>query len=115
MASADSNASSARTSNKGFRAFIDEKIEYNYSSYAVASDLLVILKKLLVSDCSTTEIVNTANQIDSYCSTDYMHLYQLNKFKEDKGMEHFLGALYSSIFELARVLDYKDPRHDTIM
>ncbi|KAK2758637.1 hypothetical protein FQN54_003327 [Arachnomyces sp. PD_36] len=115
MASAD-NAGSELINNEKVLAFIDKQIEICNDESPSVSHILKILKKLLVSDCSTADIVNAANEIESYRSEEFPRKFPLLvKFEKDKGMEYFLESLYSSIFDVAGALKHDDPRHDAMV
>lgn len=108
-----SDDNGADTCNEGWLAFVNEKIN-KPSCDPAWSDFFTILKKLLLSDCTTMEIADIAHRIDIYYYNTYVNLYPLLKFNTNK-MECYLKVVYSSIFDLARVLHYKNPKHDALV
>lgn len=114
MASADKSGNSTLPEKEGWLAYLDEEIKNSDADSPVRNDLLSNLKNLFLSDCGTQDIVDAANQIDSYYYNTYVDLDPLRKFSEDK-MAHYLPTVYGSIFDLARNTGYEDSRNDILI
>lgn len=114
MASTE-NAVNPQTGKEKWLAYIDEEIDEIGASSPVETELLVLLRKLLLSDCSTAQIAYAAQKIDACYVNTYLGLDPLQKFSEDKGMGNYIATVYLTIFNLACVVSYEDFRHDVLV
>jgi hypothetical protein len=95
-------------------AYLDEEIadcEEDTPDYGLAT---IFKDMLLTSDHRV--VADVARRIDAYYAVEFWpFLDPLAKFTEDKGMAGYLNAVYSLVFDLARLIPYKDSRQDMLV
>ena len=93
-------------------AFCDDE---DHTGDPKSSDLLMMMKDLLLSRLDTVTVKDTAKKIDDYYSKTYLKSDELMKYRDDKGMEDYIATIYWLIFDLAQRLSHKDPRQDILV
>jgi hypothetical protein len=94
-------------------AYLDEKMALNEEG-TPDYDIATIIEGLLLNGNDHTAVADAARQIDMYYSSVFLPLDPLIKL-DDEGMASLLSTLYNLIFEVARLISYKDSRQDTLV
>jgi hypothetical protein len=77
-------------------------------------DLAEIMKRLLLST-SENAAAEAARGFDQYYSQHFLPSDPLMKFSDDKGMETYLWGLYQLIFDMGRLISYKDTKQTNLV
>ena len=73
----------------------------------------IIRDTLLSTDESRA--AGAAHRIDAYYQDEYLPSDPFLKFSDDKGMAGFLNSLYGLVFDVARLIPYRDALQDTLI
>ncbi|KAI9772821.1 MAG: hypothetical protein M1840_008703 [Geoglossum simile] len=81
---------------------------------SVAHCLVQIIRDTSLST-DESRAAGAARRIDTYYRDEYLSSDPLLKFSDNKGMASFLNSLYELVFDVARLIPYRDAEQDNLI